>query len=158
VRLRGTWRGSRSPVRTARPCVRVWGSGFGVWSLNFGMWGLALGVQGVQFLVQENCFALMRSSSEEGSYSRLANFCITQLQAERNKEEEGCTCSAGCRTLPPRPHYSPRARSRIPPPLSPRVQVSGFRVRAQGLELEVQELGVGVRGSGLGRESLGVGI
>ena len=30
----------------------------------------------------------MRSSSEEGSYFRLVDFCITQLQAESNKEEE----------------------------------------------------------------------
>ena len=28
------------------------------------------------------------SSSEEGSYLRLVDFCITQLQAESNKEEE----------------------------------------------------------------------
>jgi len=31
----------------------------------------------------------MRSSSEEGSYSRPLDFCITQLLAESNKEEEG---------------------------------------------------------------------
>ena len=32
--------------------------------------------------------AEMRSSSEEGSYLRLANFCVTQLQAENNKERK----------------------------------------------------------------------
>ena len=30
----------------------------------------------------------MRSGSEEGSYLRLVDFCITELQAESNKEEE----------------------------------------------------------------------
>jgi hypothetical protein len=30
----------------------------------------------------------MRSGSEEGSYLRLVDFYITQLQAESNKEEE----------------------------------------------------------------------
>ena len=30
----------------------------------------------------------MRSSSEEGSYLRLADFCVAQLQAESSKEEE----------------------------------------------------------------------
>jgi hypothetical protein len=30
----------------------------------------------------------MRSSSEEGSYLRLVDFCITQLLAESDKEEE----------------------------------------------------------------------
>ena len=29
----------------------------------------------------------MRSSSEEGSYLRLADFCVAQLQAESSKEE-----------------------------------------------------------------------
>ena len=31
----------------------------------------------------------MKSSSEEGSYLRLVDVCITQLWAESNKEEEG---------------------------------------------------------------------
>jgi hypothetical protein len=30
----------------------------------------------------------MRCGSEEGSYLRLVDFCITHLQAESNKEEE----------------------------------------------------------------------
>ena len=37
---------------------------------------------------RDDCFAVMRSSSEEGSYLRLVDFGITQLQAESNKEEE----------------------------------------------------------------------
>ena len=28
---------------------------------------------------KNSCFSVMRSSSEEGSYSRLVDFCITQL-------------------------------------------------------------------------------
>ena len=55
---------------------------------------------------RDDCFAVMRSSSEEGSYLRLVDFGITQLQAESNKEEEdrdeaapeewkgGCRCRA----------------------------------------------------------------
>ena len=35
-----------------------------------------------------NCFTVMVCSSEEGSYLRLVDLCITQLQAESNKEEE----------------------------------------------------------------------
>ena len=38
--------------------------------------------------LENNCFAVMRSSSKEGSYLRLVDFCITQLYAESNKEEE----------------------------------------------------------------------
>ena len=37
---------------------------------------------------KNNCFAVLRSSSKEGSYLRLVDLCITQLQAESNKEEE----------------------------------------------------------------------
>jgi len=33
-------------------------------------------------------FTEMRSGSEEGSYLRLVDFCITHLTAESNKEEE----------------------------------------------------------------------
>ena len=34
------------------------------------------------------CLAEMRSCSEEGSYFRFIDFCITRLLAESNKEEE----------------------------------------------------------------------
>ena len=37
---------------------------------------------------KNNCFAALRSSSKEGSYLRLVDFCITQLEAESNKEAE----------------------------------------------------------------------
>ena len=39
----------------------------------------------------------MSSSSEAGSYLRLVDFCITQLQAESNKKEEEDSQSAAQR-------------------------------------------------------------
>ena len=47
---------------------------------------------------ENNCFAVMKSSSEEGSFLRLVVFCITQLWAEGSKEEEGRAPALG---LPP---------------------------------------------------------
>ena len=41
--------------------------------------------------LENNCFAVTRSSSKEGSYFRLVDFGITQLQAESNKEEKKVT-------------------------------------------------------------------
>ena len=37
---------------------------------------------------ENKCSAVTRRSSKEGSYLRLVDFCITQLYAESNKEEE----------------------------------------------------------------------
>ena len=46
-----------------------------------------LRLQGAQRF-KNNCFAVLRSSSKKGSYLRLVDFCITQLQAQSNREEE----------------------------------------------------------------------
>ena len=40
------------------------------------------------FRFQDNCFSVLRRGSKEVTYLRLVDFCITQLQAESNKEEE----------------------------------------------------------------------
>jgi len=45
-------------------------------------------VYGISSRFKNDCFAVMRSRFEEGSYLRLVDVCITQLQAESNKEEE----------------------------------------------------------------------
>ena len=61
---------------------------------------------------KNNCFAVMRSSSGEGSYSKLVDVCITQLQAESNKEEKKKYPAATAATTAPEAS----------------VQVSGFYV------------------------------
>ena len=73
---------------------RVQVAGFRVQGAGFRVQGSGFRVQGSGFTVhgekpqeglgerasgQCNCFAVMRSSSEEGSYSRRVDFCITQL-------------------------------------------------------------------------------
>ena len=42
----------------------------------------------LRFRIEQQCSAVMRSSSEEGSYLRLVDCCITQLTAESNNEEK----------------------------------------------------------------------
>ena len=53
----------------------AWGLRFGVWGLGFGVWGLGVGDWGLG--VRGWGFGIW--CSEEGSYLRLVDFCITQL-------------------------------------------------------------------------------
>jgi hypothetical protein len=58
---------------------RIWVSGSRSCG-GFGVWGEAVRTPmagAIHF--ENNCFAVMRSSSKEGSYLRLIDFCITQL-------------------------------------------------------------------------------
>jgi len=42
----------------------------------------------VQFPIREQLLRSIAKQFQEGSYLRLVDFCITQLSAESNKEEE----------------------------------------------------------------------
>ena len=70
----------------------------------------------------------MRSGSEKGSYLRLADVCITQLEAESNTEEEEEEVS-GAEFGAPRHDQRPQPRQRPHPPgVGCRVWGLGFRV------------------------------
>ena len=63
---------------------------------------------------KNNCFAEMRSGSGEGSYLRLVDFGITQLEAESNNEERSTGLVEGLRVS------------------GARLRVSGFGFRVSG--------------------------
>ena len=69
----------------------VWVAGFRGWRLGVGGSVLRLSDEDAKFMMQDSPFGVW--CSEEGSYLRLIDLCITQLQAESNKEEEEVWCS-----------------------------------------------------------------
>ena len=64
------WKRARFKTRDVRD-VQLWGSAKNTRS--------SLHRERYSSRLENNCFAVMRSTSKEGSYSRLADFCITQL-------------------------------------------------------------------------------
>ena len=89
-------------------------------------------------ITHTHCFAVIRSSSEEGSYLRLVDFCITQLQAESNKEKEEEDWGAG---VGYHPHELPgRPRGALQGQVEP--AGSGFRFQGPGWNCEGRMQGV----------------
>ena len=92
---------------------------------------------------KNNCFAVLRSSSKDGSYLRLVDFCVTQLQAESNTEKEAARAPAGACAAQRTPH-------RLPHPMPARFRVSDSGFRVPGFGFRVSGFGCSAEGFGFG--------